>query len=300
MSLKGGQILRRGHVDLPRILLLIITLISASILAVVAAFLIMNAIPAFRVIGVGDMLGGVVWNPSSLIAPAYGALPLVAGTLLVSLLAAALAVPIGIGCTIYLAEIAHPRVRSLLKPAIELLAGIPSVVYGLFAMLILEGWIARIFDLPNGFVAINGAIILAVMMIPIMVTLSEDAIAAVPKELREASYALGATRWETIRSVILPASMSGIVAAIILSMMRAVGETMAVLMAINQTPLLTLDPLSGVQTMAATIAIEMGEAAVGTTHYSALFAVGVLLFIITLVMNTIADYVMLRHSEAYR
>ncbi len=300
MSLKGGQILWRGHVDLPRILLLIITLISASILAVVAAFLIMNAIPAFRVIGVGDMLGGVIWNPSSLIAPAYGALPLVAGTLLVSLLAAALAVPIGIGCTIYLAEIAHPRVRSLLKPAIELLAGIPSVVYGLFAMLILEGWIARIFDLPNGFVAINGAIILAVMMIPIMVTLSEDAIAAVPKELREASYALGATRWETIRSVILPASMSGIVAAIILSMMRAVGETMAVLMAINQTPLLTLDPLSGVQTMAATIAIEMGEAAVGTTHYSALFAVGVLLFIITLVMNTIADYVMLRYSEAYR
>ena len=186
-----------------------------------------------------------------------------------------------------------------MKPAIELLAGIPSVVYGLFAMLILQRWVAQVFDLPTGYVALNGGVILAIMMIPIMVSLAEDAISAVPKELREASYALGATRWETMRSVILPASMSGIAAAIILSIMRAVGETMAVLMAFNQMPLLTLDPFSGVQTMTATIAIEMGEAAAGGLHHSALFAVGVVLFIITLAMNSIANWIMGRYSEAY-
>jgi len=300
------SLLRRGRPlgprleGVPHLLLLLVSLVSATALAAVAAFLLYNAVPAFQIIGAVDMLTGTVWDPTSRLAPAFGMLPLMAGTFLVSMLAAAIAIPVGIGCTVYLAEIAHPRVRAFLKPAIELLAGIPSVVYGLFAMLILQGWVAQLFDLPNGYVALNGAIILAVMMVPIMVSLSEDAIAAVPKELREASYALGATRWETMRSVVLPAALSGIVAAVILSVMRAVGETMAVLMAFNQTPLLTLDPFSGVQTMTGTIAIEMGEAAVGSLHYEALFAVGATLFLITLVMNTAADLVMRRYSEAYR
>lgn len=284
----------------PHIILFIITLISATVLVAVAAFLIFGSLQAFEVIGPVEMLFGDAWRPTSFYNPAFGMLPLMAGTFLVSLLASIIAIPIGLGCTIYLAEIAHPRIRAFLKPAIELLAGIPSVVYGLFAMLILQGWVAQLFGLQHGYVALNGGIILAVMMVPIMVSLAEDAISAVPRELREASYALGATRWETMRSVVLPAAMSGILAAIILSVMRAVGETMAVLMAFNQTPLLTLDPFSGVQTMTATIAIEMGEAAVGGLHYSALFAVGVMLFIITLIMNTIANRIMLRYSEAYR
>ncbi len=291
---------RRELEGLPRALLLIITLISASTLLMVAGFLIFNSVPAFRSIGLAEMLLGTSWDPTSHIRAAFGMLPLLAGTFLVSILASLIAIPVGIGCTIYLAEIAHPRVRAFLKPAIELLAGIPSVVYGLFALLILQDWLAGIFGLSSGYVALNGGIILAVMMVPIMVTLSEDAIASVPRELREAAYALGATRWETMRSVVLPAALSGIVAAIILSIMRAVGETMAVLMAVSQTPLLTLDPFSGVQTMTATIAIEMGETAVGSIHYSALFAVGTVLFIITLIMNTIADLVMRRFSEAYQ
>ncbi|MBI0583494.1 MAG: phosphate ABC transporter permease subunit PstC [Methanomassiliicoccus sp.] len=297
--LRGSSRALKGFEGVPHLAFLGITLISASMLLMVAGFLIFNSLPAFRTIGLDEMLLGTTWDPTSSVKAAYGMLPLLGGTFLVSLLASLIAIPIGIGCTIYLAEIAHPRVRAFLKPAIELLAGIPSVVYGLFALLILQNWVAALFGIPTGYVALDGGIILAVMMIPIMVTLSEDAIAAVPRELREASYALGATRWETMRSVVLPAALSGIVAAIILSVMRAVGETMAVLMAVSQTPLLTLDPLSGVQTMTATIAIEMGEVAVGSIHYSALFAVGVILFVITLAMNTVADIIMLRYSEAY-
>ena len=290
----------KGFDGAPHLILFIITLISASVLVVVAAFLIFGSLQAFDVIGPVELLFGDAWRPTSFFNQAFGMLPLMAGTFLISFLASIIAIPIGLGCTIYLAEIAHPRIRAFLKPAIELLAGIPSVVYGLFAMLILQGWVVQIFGLQHGYVALNGGIILAVMMIPIMVSLAEDAISAVPRELREASYALGATRWETMRSVVLPAAMSGILAAIILSIMRAVGETMAVLMAFNQTPILTLDPFSGVQTMTATIAIEMGEAAAGGLHYSALFAVGVMLFIITLVMNTVANRIMLKYSEAYR
>lgn len=290
----------KGFDGAPHLILFIITLISASVLVAVAAFLIFGSLQAFNVIGPVELLFGESWRPTSFFNQAFGMLPLMVGTFLVSFLASIIAIPIGLGCTIYLAEIAHPRIRAFLKPAIELLAGIPSVVYGLFAMLILQGWVAQVFGLQHGYVALNGGIILAVMMIPIMVSLAEDAISAVPRELREASYALGATRWETMRSVVLPAAMSGILAAIILSIMRAVGETMAVLMAFNQTPILTLDPFSGVQTMTATIAIEMGEAAVGGLHYSALFAVGVVLFVITLLMNTIANRIMSRYAEAYR
>lgn len=296
---REGRNGRPGVDGTPHAILFMTTLISATVLVTVAAFLILGSLQAFSTIGLMEMLGGTLWSPTSYGDQAFGLLPLMAGTFLVSLLASLIAIPIGLGCTIYLAEIAHPKVRSVMKPAIELLAGIPSVVYGLFAMLILQRWVAQVFDLPTGYVALNGGVILAIMMIPIMVSLAEDAISAVPKELREASYALGATRWETMRSVILPASMSGIAAAIILSIMRAVGETMAVLMAFNQMPLLTLDPFSGVQTMTATIAIEMGEAAAGGLHHSALFAVGVVLFIITLAMNSIANWIMGRYSEAY-
>lgn len=296
---REGRNGRPGVDGTPHAILFMTTLISATVLVTVAAFLILGSLQAFSTIGLMEMLGGTLWSPTSYGDQAFGLLPLMAGTFLVSLLASLIAIPIGLGCTIYLAEIAHPKVRLVMKPAIELLAGIPSVVYGLFAMLILQRWVAQVFDLPTGYVALNGGVILAIMMIPIMVSLAEDAISAVPKELREASYALGATRWETMRSVILPASMSGIAAAIILSIMRAVGETMAVLMAFNQMPLLTLDPFSGVQTMTATIAIEMGEAAAGGLHHSALFAVGVVLFIITLAMNSIANWIMGRYSEAY-
>jgi phosphate ABC transporter permease protein PstC len=280
--------------------LFIATLSTIVILGAVFYFLFTEALPTFTEINLIDFLTGPNWNPTSFLAPAYGILPLMIGTFLVGLGASVIAIPIGLGCTIYLAEIAHPKIRSFLKPAVEVLAGIPSVVYGFFALVILSGWIQALFGNTYRLNALNGAIMLAVMMIPIMVSLSEDAMNMVPKELREAAYALGATRWETIRSVIIPSSLSGIIAAIILSIGRAVGETMTVLMATGNTPLVTFNMLSSVETMTATIAIEMGEVPFGSLHYHALFAIGAVLFIITFAINSIADWVLSRYAEVYK
>lgn len=283
--------------------LLVIASLSFIALAAIFYTLISNAVPAFFVVDHNQttdfwsFLTGTVWRPN---AEIFGLVPLFVGTILVSLAATVIAIPIGIGCTIYLSEIAHPRIRGLLKPVIEVIAGIPSVVLGLFGLLILAPYISSFFGIGSGTNALNGAIMLAIMMIPIMVSLSEDAINSVPRSLREASLALGATRWETMRSVVLPAALSGIVAAIILSIGRAVGETMVVLMATGNSPQLTGDILQSVQAMTAAIAIDVGEVAGGSLHYHVLFAIGMVLFVMTLVINMIADYVMARFSEAYR
>lgn len=280
--------------------LFLATLTTIVVLGAIFYFLFSEALPAFLNLDLVDFFTGRVWNPTSIAAPSYGILPLMIGTFLVSLGASVIAIPIGLGCTIYLAEIAHPRIRSLLKPAIEVLAGIPSVVYGFFALVILSDWIQALFGNTYRLNALNGAVMLAVMMIPIMVSLSEDAMNAVPRELKEAAYALGATRWETIKGVIMPAALSGIVAAIILSIGRAVGETMTVLMATGNTPIVTFDMLSSVETMTAAIAIEMGEVPFGSLHYHSLFAIGATLFVITFAINSIADRLMARFAEAYK
>lgn len=277
-----------------------VALMSVVFLAMVFYVLVSGAIPAFNTVNVLDFLTGTVWNPANPQFPLYGILPLFMGTVLVSLGAALIAIPIGIGCTIYLAELAHPKIKAVFKPAIEVLAGIPSVIYGFFALVILSTWIFDIFGPASKLNALNGAIILSVMMIPIMVSVAEDAMNAVPRHLREASYALGATKWETIRGIVIPASMSGIVAAIILSIGRAVGETMTVLMATGNAPKLTADFFSSVQTMTAAIAIDFGEVAFNSTHYHVLFAIGVVLFAMTFVINSIADYVLVRFSEEYK
>jgi len=286
--------------------------ISALVLFIVFGFLLVNAIPAFTrsldflfpvhpdgVINLSDFLFGTNWDPTNPVSPAYGIVPMFVATLLVSLVAACIAIPIGIGCTIYVAEIASPRVRSILKPAIEVLAGIPSVVYGFFALVILSQWLAGIFDPPNKLNLFNGGVMLAVMMIPIMVSLSEDAINSVPRHLREASYALGLTRWETIRGVVVPAAASGIVAAIVLSIGRAIGETMTVLMATGNARALTFNLFQSGQTMTAVIASETGEVPFYSLHYDALFAIGVVLFVLTFVINLLADWIMHRVREEY-
>jgi len=283
-----------------RFLLFIAAITSVVVLALVFITLLSEAIPAFVEIGPIKMLTGTSWNPASPKNPVYGMIPLMWGTFLVSIMAAAIAIPIGIGCTLYVHEVAHPRVKTFLKPIIEILAGIPSVVYGFFAMVVLADWINAALDSTTRLNALNGAVMLAVMMIPIMVSLSEDALNSVPTELKEASYALGATRWETLRGVMIPAAFSGIVAAIVLSLGRAIGETMTVLMATGNTAVIEIDPLHSVETMTAVIAIELGEVAQGDIHYNALFAVGVVLFAITFIVNSIAEYIMGRFSEVYQ
>ncbi len=299
-----GSLPRSAKTDLlTRIALLVIAGASFMVLALVLYTLVSNALPAFINFGNNEttsfwrFLTGDIWRPTS---DVYGIIPLALGTFLVSLAATAIAIPIGLGCTIYISEIAHPRVRGLLKPAIEILAGIPSVVYGLFGLLILSPYIRTFFGVGSGTNALNGAIMLAIMMVPIMVSLSEDAINSVPRSLREASYALGANRWETMRSVVLPAALSGIVAAIMLSIGRAVGETMVVLMCTGNSPQVTGNVLDSVQAMTSAIAIDVGEVAGGSLHYHVLFAIGMVLFVMTMAINLVADLIIARYSEAYR
>jgi phosphate ABC transporter permease protein PstC len=273
----------------------------SSIIALAAVFgeLLLGAVPAFFTIDIIDFFTGTVWNPSHPMYPAYGIMPLFVGTLMVSFGAALIAIPIGLGCSIWLAELASPRIKAIFKPAIEVLAGIPSVIFGFFALVILSEWISIVFDPVTKLNALNGAIMLAVMMIPIMVTVAEDSMNAVPRALREASLALGATRWETIRHVVIPSALSGIVAAIVLGFGRAVGETMTVLMATGNAPQLTFDFMRSVQTMTAAIAIDFGEVEFGSEHYHVLFAVGLVLFIITFAINFLADWVTRRYREEY-
>lgn len=273
----------------------------SSVVALAAVFgeLMLGALPAFTSIDIIDFFTGTVWNPSHPMYPLYGILPLFIGTLMVSFGAAIIAIPVGIGCSIWLAELASPRVKAVFKPAIEVLAGIPSVIFGFFALVILSEWIAAVFDPVNKLNALNGAIMLAVMMVPIMVTVAEDAMNAVPRSLREASLALGATRWETIRRVVVPASLSGVVAAIVLAFGRAVGETMTVLMATGNATALHFDFLRSVQTMTAAIAIDFGEVEFGSEHYHVLFLVGLVLFIITFAINLLADWITRRFKEDY-
>ena len=273
----------------------------SSVVALGAVFgeLLLGAFPAFTSINIIDFFTGTVWNPSHPLYPLYGIVPLFVGTLMVSFGAALIAIPVGLGCSIWLAEMAGPRVRSIFKPAIEILAGIPSVIFGFFALVILSEWIAVVFDPVTKLNALNGAIMLAVMMIPIMVTVAEDAMNAVPRSLREASLALGATKWETIRHVVVPASISGVVAAVVLAFGRAVGETMTVLMATGNATALHFDFLRSVQTMTAAIAIDFGEVEFGSEHYHVLFLVGLVLFVITFIINFLAVWVTKRFKEVY-
>ncbi|MEI6796304.1 MAG: phosphate ABC transporter permease subunit PstC [Methanomassiliicoccales archaeon] len=279
--------------------LLLCALISIAALVIIFVLLITNAAPAFLQLSIWDFLSGSNWNPGGF-PPSFGILPLMISTLLVTVTAAAIAIPIGIGCTIYLAEMAHPRIRAIAKPAIEILAGIPSIIYGLFAVLVLTQFVYDWFDPVSRKNGMVGAIMLAVMMIPILVTLAEDAMNSVPQNLREAALAMGATKWEVIRGVIIPASFSGIVAAVILSLGRAIGETMVVLMATGNSTHLTWNIFDSMQTMTAAIAIDYGELSPGTLHYEVIFAVGLVLFIITFVVNYLAGRIMKRFTEEYQ
>ena len=274
-------------------------LTAVIFIILILAFLLIEGLPFFFNGDGIDFFTGDVWDPSSPNTPRYGILPMVLGTFLVTLGAIVIAVPIGVGCSIYLAEIAHPKIRETLKPIIEILAGIPSVVFGFFALVVLSAWIDDFFHSTTMLNALTGSIMLAVMMLPIIISLSEDAIRSVPRELKEASLALGLTKWDTIRGVVIPAALSGITAAIILGIARAIGETMTVLMATGNAPVISFDMLTSMRTMTATIAIEMGEVPFGSIHYHALFAVGIVLFVITFVINFIADKVMKRFREKY-
>ena len=236
-------------------------------------------------------LSGREWLPTSKPSAVFGALPLLLGTLVVSFFAILLALPFGLAGSIYLAEIADMRVRNVLKPIIELLSGIPSVVYGFFGLVIIVPWLQNLLQLPVGETALAGSVVLAIMALPTIITVSEDAIRTTPRAMKEASLALGASHWQTIRKVILPYASSGITAAIILGIGRAIGETMAVLMVTGNAAMMPTSLTQPVRTIPATIAAELGEASFGGQHFKALFALGCILFLITLATNFMVERV---------
>lgn len=244
-----------------------------------------------------EFFTGKEWFPTAQPAGVFGTLPIILGTIWVSLFAIILALPLGLAAAIYMAEIASARVRNILKPLIELLAGIPSVVYGFFGLIVIVPQIQQLFDLPVGETALTGSIVLGIMALPTIITVSEDAIRTTPRAMKEASLALGATRWQTITQVIIPYSISGITAGAILGVGRAIGETMAVLMVTGNAAVIPHTILEPVRTIPATIAAELGEAPQGGLHYQALFLLGCILFVLTLVINLTVEYISSRNKS---
>ncbi|MEO8148064.1 MAG: phosphate ABC transporter permease subunit PstC [Bacteroidia bacterium] len=242
-------------------------------------------------ITLSEVLKGKEWIPTAHPSAQLGVLPLIMGTIWVSFGAILLALPFGLAAAIYMAEIADYRVRNILKPLIELLAGIPSVVYGFFGLVVMVPAIQKLFNLAVGQSALAGSIILGIMALPTIITISEDAIRNTPRAMREASLALGANKWQTIVRVIIPFSISGITAAVILGIGRAIGETMAVLMVTGNSAVMPTSLLQPVRTIPATIAAELGEAPFGGLHFQALFFLGCILFLMTLVINFTVELV---------
>ncbi|MEL6273971.1 MAG: phosphate ABC transporter permease subunit PstC [Bacteroidota bacterium] len=262
---------------------------AVIILLGIFLMLVINGALAFRDISLWEFFTSAHWSPGAYKAPRYGMLSLLMGSFSVTMLAMLIAMPIGIGAAAFLAEFAPRWLEALLKPAIEMLAAIPSVTIGFLGIVLLGPWLANSLGTTNGLNVLNGAILLAIMALPTIISIAEDAIYAVPKTYKEASYALGANKWETLVRTVLPASSSGIIAALMLGMGRAIGETMAVLMATGNAPIMPTSLFSSVQPITATIAIEMGEVPYDTPHYYSLFALGVILFLITLLVNLAAD-----------
>lgn len=264
-------------------------------------FLLRDALPALKELNPWLVLKGMNWFPLS---DMYGMLPLIAGSMLVTVGAIVIALPIGVMAAIYIGEIAPMKVRETLKPVIEVLAAIPSVVIGFLGLVLLAPVVQDVFRLPTGgLTAFTGAFMLAFMAMPTIISISEDALHAVPQSFREASYGLGATKWQTIHRVVVPAARNGILAAVMLGVGRAIGETMTVMMVTGNAAIMPdlsrgLGFLQPIRTMTATIAAEMGETVQYDTHYHVLFCVGAVLFLITFVVNLTAD-IALQRSRRY-
>lgn len=287
---------RRIKENLIKNLFLSLSMISILVLTLIIVFLFREAFPLFRSVSFTGFIFGTQWYPTS--DPAeFGIGSLIIASVVVTFFSTLIAVPLGVLSAVYISEIARPFVKEILKPVIELLAGLPSVVLGFFGMVVLGPWLQETFDLPTGLNILTASIMLAVMAVPTISSISEDALYGVPREYKEAAYALGATKFETIVTVIMPAALSGISTAIILGMARAIGETMVVLMVAGGATALPESLFDPVRPMPAAIAAEMGEAPYGSPHSHALFAIGAVLFIMTFAFNLAADYVSHKFKE---
>lgn len=279
------------------------TIFFSALLAIVLllgtlAVLLREGLPILFYTPPWQFLFGTKWYPVSE-PPTFGIMPFFVSTLMVTIIATAIAVPIGVGSAAYLAEVASPKVRETVKPIIEILAGIPSVMMGFIGLALLSPLVQSMFHLNTGLCGLTASILLSLMSLPIIVSVSEDAFHAIPREFKEASYALGATKWETIRYVCIPAALSGISAAIMLGVGRAIGETMTVLMVAGGALGVPVSPTDPMMPMTAAIASGIGNAVRGGLQYQALFAIGLILFIMTLAVNLIADKVLERQKRKF-
>ena len=272
-------------------------ILAILVLIGIFALLLYSAVPAFREVRLKEFFASTKWDPTSPVEAEYGILSMIVSTLMVTIGAMAIAIPIGLGVAAYLSDVAHWRVREIVKPVVEILAGIPSVVVGFLGIVLFGPAIAKIFGLTNGLNAINGSLLLAIMALPTIISISEDSLNAVPLAYSEASLALGASRWQTLVRVKIPAALSGIIASFMLGMGRAIGETMTVLMATGNARSFPHGFLHSIRTMTSNIAIELGEVPYFSTHYYALFAIGLVLFLMTFCVNLTADIFLKKYQE---
>ncbi len=274
----------------------IVAFASISVLALIVLFLFMEGLPIFNKVSVKEFIFGHYCYPTSE-PPDFGIFPLIIASIAVTLISSLISIPLGVFTALYLAEVASQKLREWVKPVIELLAALPSVVIGFFGMVVVAPFLQNYLGISVGLNLFNASLMLAFMSVPTICSISEDAIFSVPRELKEASLALGATRWETMWRVIIPASISGISTAVILGMSRAIGETMVVLMVAGGAAMIPGSIFDPVRPMPASIAAEMAEAPFRGEHYYALFATGIVLFLFTMAFNLVADYVSHRFRQ---
>ncbi len=281
-------------------ILLFCAILSIFTTIAIVLSLSFNTVEFFKEVSIFEFLFGTEWTPL-FVNPKYGVLPLVSGTLIVTVGAAIIAVPIGLFSAIYLSEYAPKTIRKILKPFLEILAGIPSIVYGFFALTYITPILQKIIPRTEIYNAASASIAVGIMIMPIVASLSEDAMMSVPNALRHGGYALGATKFEVVKGIVIPSALSGIVASFVLAISRAIGETMIVVLAAGARPNLTLNPLESVQTLTAFIVqASKGDLQHGTTSYHALYAVGMLLFLITFIMNVFSRYIVRRREVAMK
>jgi len=290
---------RRLSEDVVRVVLALCALVSIATTVGIVVALVFPALEFFADVDPVDFFTGTDWAP--LFEPArFGVVPLIAGTIVVTFWACLVALPLGLGVAIYLSEYARPRLRKWLKPALELLAGIPTVVFGYFALTFVTPLLRDIGIHVEIFNALAAGLVMGVMLIPTVASLSEDAMRAVPYDLRDGAYALGSTKLQVATRIVVPAAVSGIVASFVLAISRAIGETMIVLIAAGQQPNLTFDPRQAIETMTAFIAATgAGDVPTGSTEYKTIFAVGLTLFVITFAMNIVSIRLVRRYREVY-
>ncbi|MFP3918951.1 phosphate ABC transporter permease subunit PstC [Lysinibacillus telephonicus] len=293
---KGKKIIEKS---MP-ILLIITALISVFTTIGIVFTLIFETFEFFQRVSITDYIFGTEWMPFSGNEPTYGILPLVLGTLKVSVIAALVAVPLGIAAAIYLSEYASDKARRIIKPILEVLAGVPTIVYGFFALTFITPILQQLIPSLKIFNALSPGIVVGIMILPMVASLSEDAMSSVPNSIREGALALGATKLEVSLKVVLPAALSGIISSVVLAVSRAIGETMIVSLAGGATPRFDFNVTDSIQTMTAYIVqVSSGDAGYGTTIYYSIYAVGFTLFIFTLLMNLLAQYISKRFREEY-